>query len=141
MVVVLFVLGLSMVFNTTAAEVLDRALATGTHHALIKQFLYAVLGALLAAGVWFLGYDQFLRLSGYFLSWGHFARISLYPRNRSTDQRSASVARNWELLISAVRICQIPNSALFHSECASRQAPLHFKDFLIYSSKLPFRWD
>jgi cell division protein FtsW len=66
-VLVLFILGLSMVFNTTAAEVLDRSLESGTHHALGKQILYAILGSLLAVVVWFIGYDQFLRLSGHFL--------------------------------------------------------------------------
>lgn len=67
-VLVLFVLGLSMVFNTTSAEVLDRALAKSTHHAALKQILYAILASILAAGVWFVGFDQILRLSGFFLA-------------------------------------------------------------------------
>jgi cell division protein FtsW len=66
-VLVLFILGLSMVFNTTSAEVLDRALAKSTHHAAVRQLLYAILAGILAAGVWFLGFDQILRLSGFFL--------------------------------------------------------------------------
>ena len=77
-VLVLFVLGLSMVFNTTAAEVLDRALAKSTHQALIKQLLYAILGCGLAVGVWFLGYDQILRLSGYFLVASTFLLILVF---------------------------------------------------------------
>jgi cell division protein FtsW len=63
----LFALGLIMVFNTTAAEVLDRALDRSTHHALIKQILYAGLGALGAFGLWILGYEAILKLSGFFL--------------------------------------------------------------------------
>ncbi len=66
-ILVLFALGLLMVFNATSAEVLDRGLAKSTHHALIRQILYAFLGGLLAVGVWFLGYQEILRLSGYFL--------------------------------------------------------------------------
>lgn len=66
-VIILVVLGLSMVFNTSSAQVLDRSLAKSLHHALLKQVLYAVLGAFLAVGVWFLGYREILRLSGYFL--------------------------------------------------------------------------
>jgi cell division protein FtsW len=66
-VLVLFILGLAQVFNTTAAEVLDRSLKASVHHALVKQLLYAILAAVLAVGVWFLGFDQFLRLSGPFL--------------------------------------------------------------------------
>ena len=69
-VLVLFALGLSMVFNTSAAEVLDRSLPRSTHQALIRQILYAALGILAAVGIWFLGYDQILRLSGVFLGVG-----------------------------------------------------------------------
>jgi cell division protein FtsW len=63
-------MGLSMVFNTSAAEVLDRALPRSTHHALVKQVLYAVLGGIGAVGVWFFGYENLLKLSGYFLAAG-----------------------------------------------------------------------
>ncbi|HUD01841.1 MAG TPA: FtsW/RodA/SpoVE family cell cycle protein, partial [Rhabdochlamydiaceae bacterium] len=77
-VLVLFVLGLSMVFNTTSAEVLDRALDKSTHHAVIKQLLYAVLAGLLAAGVWFLGFEQILRLSGFFLGFVTFLLILVF---------------------------------------------------------------
>ncbi len=66
-VLVLFVLGLCMVFNTTSAEVLDRALPRSTHHAMMKQVLYAVLGSVAAVGIWFFGYENMLRLSGVFL--------------------------------------------------------------------------
>lgn len=59
-----------MVFNTSAAEVIDRSLARSTHHALIKQALYAVLGFFSAGGVWFLGYDNIVRLSRPFLVFG-----------------------------------------------------------------------
>jgi len=69
-VLVLFAMGLSMVFNTSAAEVLDRSLPRSTHHALIKQILYAVLGGIGAVGVWFLGYENILKLSGFFLAVG-----------------------------------------------------------------------
>lgn len=44
LVALLFAVGLVMVFNTTSAEVLDRFLDRSTHHALIKQMLYALLG-------------------------------------------------------------------------------------------------
>ncbi|HEX4839376.1 MAG TPA: putative peptidoglycan glycosyltransferase FtsW [Rhabdochlamydiaceae bacterium] len=77
-VLVLFILGLSMVFNTTSAEVLDRALAKSTHHALIRQLLYAILAGILAAGVWFLGFDQILRLSGFFLVFVTFLLILVF---------------------------------------------------------------
>lgn len=77
-VLVIFAIGLSMVFNTSSAEVLDRALDKSTHHALIKQILYAFLGGVLAVAVWFLGYDQILHLSGYFLAFGTVLLILVF---------------------------------------------------------------
>ncbi|HSW86025.1 MAG TPA: putative lipid II flippase FtsW [Rhabdochlamydiaceae bacterium] len=67
-VTLIFAMGLLMVFNTTAAEVLDRSLDRSTHQALIKQILYGILGTLGAIGVWFLGYQNILKLSGFFLA-------------------------------------------------------------------------
>jgi cell division protein FtsW len=63
-VVLLFALGLVMIFNTTSAEVLDRFLDRSTHHALIKQLLYAVVGGVGALGIWFVGYSNLVKLSG-----------------------------------------------------------------------------
>ncbi|HNA61693.1 MAG TPA: putative lipid II flippase FtsW [Rhabdochlamydiaceae bacterium] len=77
-VLVLFALGLSMVFNTSSAEVLDRALEKSTHHALVKQILYAILGCILAGVVWFLGYHQILQLSGYFLIFGTILLVAVF---------------------------------------------------------------
>lgn len=53
-----------MIFNTTSAEVLDRFLDRSTHHALIKQLLYAIVGGIGAVGVWFIGYQSLVKLSG-----------------------------------------------------------------------------
>jgi cell division protein FtsW len=63
-VVLLFALGLSMIFNTTSAEVLDRFSERSTHHALIKQLLYAAIGGIGAILVWFIGYQNLVKLSG-----------------------------------------------------------------------------
>jgi len=60
----IFSMGLLMVFNTTAAEVLDRSLPKDIHHALIKQILYAIVGSAFAYFVWSLGYQNLLKLSG-----------------------------------------------------------------------------
>ncbi len=59
----LFALGLMMVFNTSSAEVLDRALDRGTHHALFRQISYSCIGIIAAVVVWRIGYDNLLRLS------------------------------------------------------------------------------
>ena len=63
----IFAVGLLMVFNTTAAEILDRALDRDIHYAFIRQSLYAVLGIGCAIAVWFIGYKTLLNLSGYIL--------------------------------------------------------------------------
>lgn len=77
-VALIFAMGLLMVFNTTAAEVLDRSLERSTHHALIRQLLYAVLGGISAVGVWFLGYQQILRMSPFFLVLGTFFLVLVF---------------------------------------------------------------
>lgn len=63
----LFIMGLLMVFNTTSAEILDRAMDRDVHYALFRQLLYAVVGFLCAIMVWFAGYQTLLRLSGFLL--------------------------------------------------------------------------
>lgn len=64
LITLLFVMGLVMIFNTTSAEVLDRGLDRSTHHALIKQILYAAVGGIGCIGVWFIGYQHLVKLSG-----------------------------------------------------------------------------
>jgi len=62
-VAVIFALGLMMVFNTSSAEVLDRALDKSTHHALFRQIAYALVGVLLSFFIWKIGYDHLLKFS------------------------------------------------------------------------------
>jgi len=63
-VVLLFAVGLVMIFNTTSAEILDRFSDRSTHYSMIKQLLYAIVGIVCAAGIWFIGYQNLIRLSG-----------------------------------------------------------------------------
>jgi cell division protein FtsW len=69
-VFLLFAIGVLMVFETTAAEVMDRSLDRSTHHAFLKQLAYAVVAIGCATGVYFLGFENVLRLSGVFLFLG-----------------------------------------------------------------------
>ncbi|MCH9627423.1 MAG: putative peptidoglycan glycosyltransferase FtsW [Chlamydiales bacterium] len=73
-VILIFALGLVMVFNTSSAEILDRALDRSTHQALFRQIVYATIGLLLSILVWKVGYTHLLRLSPYLL---FFATLSL----------------------------------------------------------------
>ncbi len=63
-VALLFAVGLIMIFNTTSAEVLDRFLERSTHQALIKQLLYAAVGGIASFGIWFIGYQNLIKMSG-----------------------------------------------------------------------------
>ncbi|MFI5334069.1 MAG: putative lipid II flippase FtsW [Chlamydiales bacterium] len=77
-VLLLFAVGLVMVFNTTSAEVLDRGLDRNTAHALIKQIAYSVVGMIGAFLVWKTGYRQLLTWSGPLLLIGTFFLILVY---------------------------------------------------------------
>ncbi len=66
-VLLIFSMGLLMVFNTTSAEVLDRSLAQSTHFGLFKQLSYACIAVILAAIVGYFGYENLLRYSKVFL--------------------------------------------------------------------------
>ncbi len=63
----IFLLGILMVFNTTAAEVLDRSLDRSTTYAVLRQLVYALLAAFCAIGVYVLGYQNTVKLSGILL--------------------------------------------------------------------------
>lgn len=62
-VALLFSIGLLMVFNTTAAEIIDRSLTTSTHAALFKQIFSGFLGLVFGLLVYKLGYEFWLRWS------------------------------------------------------------------------------
>jgi cell division protein FtsW len=77
-VCLLFAMGLLMVFNTTAAEILDRAMDRDIHYAFIRQLLYAIVGFLCGFGVWLIGYQTLLRLSGPLLVFFSFLLVLVF---------------------------------------------------------------
>ncbi|MBI5272443.1 MAG: cell division protein FtsW [Chlamydiia bacterium] len=66
-VAILFSFGLLMIFNTTAAQIIDRSLALDTHVILLKQSLYGVVGLLSGFCIYRFGYEQVLRYSALLL--------------------------------------------------------------------------
>ncbi len=76
-VTLIFMIGILMVFNTTSAEVLDKA-SVDTNLALIKQVSYAVVGLLLGCFVNYLGYKNIIRLSPLFLLFCTFLLILVF---------------------------------------------------------------
>jgi cell division protein FtsW len=62
-VAILFSVGLLMVFNTTAAEIIDRSLNTNTHAALFKQIAYSLVGITAGLFIYRWGYENLIRWS------------------------------------------------------------------------------
>lgn len=60
---IIFSIGLVMVFNTTSAEVLNKSLDVSTNLALMKQFSYGIFGILLGILVLYIGYNKIIQLS------------------------------------------------------------------------------
>ena len=60
---ILFFIGLVMIYNTTSAEVIDRELATSPFAATIKQFLYAIFAAGICSIIWYVGYERLIEFS------------------------------------------------------------------------------
>lgn len=77
-VLVIFSLGLLMVFNTSSAEVLDRCLPHSLHHALVRQLIYAAIGVILAYCIWRVGYAHLLKLSPYLLIVGTILLVCVF---------------------------------------------------------------
>lgn len=59
----LFFVGLLMIFNTTAAEIIDRSLEVSTHTALLKQIGYGLVGIAAGMVVYRFGYENLIRYS------------------------------------------------------------------------------
>lgn len=61
--VILFAVGILMVFNTTSAEVLDRNLNVSTHHAIIRQLIYGCFGLVFSLLVYYFGPEKLLKMA------------------------------------------------------------------------------
>lgn len=66
-IILLFAVGALMVYNTTAAEILNRSIDRSLDYAFLKQMVYALFSVGCASLVFFLGFENVLRLSGFFL--------------------------------------------------------------------------
>ena len=62
-VALLFAVGLLMIFNTSAAEILDRSLPISTHTALLKQLIHGIVGIVLGFFVYSQGAQRWLSWS------------------------------------------------------------------------------
>jgi len=64
-VILLFALGVLMIFDTTSAEVIDKNLKLNTHYALHKQLIYGCLSVFLCLLIYFFGYQKLIEISPY----------------------------------------------------------------------------
>ncbi|MBM3201071.1 MAG: cell division protein FtsW [Chlamydiae bacterium] len=78
LVVLLFSAGLLMVFNTTSAELLDKGQEGQIYHALIKQFIASILGALAGLVIYSLGYKKVLSFTPSIFFLGILALILVF---------------------------------------------------------------
>ena len=86
----LFAIGLMMVFNTSSAEVIDRALAKSTHQALLRQVAFALIGIFFGFFIHKMGYDSLLRFSPYILICSLVLLIAVFVPPFSMARNGAS---------------------------------------------------
>src|ERR1700722_15325826 len=67
-VTLIFALGLLMVFNTSSAEILERALDRSIHQAVLRQIVYAFIGILCGVMISRVGYIHLLRFAPFMLT-------------------------------------------------------------------------
>ncbi len=131
-VAALFALGLMMVFNTSSAEILDRALNRNTHQALFRQIAYGAVGCLISLLVWRIGYDHLLKFSFPLLLLGIFLLVLVFVPGIGQIRNGA---RRW---IGIGHFTFQPSefvkylSLLFYVEyvCSQKEKNLKFRSFL-----------
>jgi cell division protein FtsW len=125
-VAMIFSIGLLMVFNTTAAEMLDRSVDGDTHAALLKQIFYACFGLLSGTVAWMLGYERILRWSPWFLGIITLLLIALFIPGVA---QSINGARRW---------LSIFGFSFQPSECAKILIPSVFIRWLLEQKEITF---
>jgi len=129
---IIFSIGLLMIFNTTSAEVLDRFLDRSTHQALLKQILYAFLGIGGAFLIWFLGYENILKLSGALL---FFTTLLLVFVLIPGIGQQINGARRWlgafGISFQPSEFAKVLIPLYFIQVICTRTGPFKFKNFFI----------
>lgn len=128
----LFSIGLLMVFNTTAAEVIDRSVEADTHAALFKQITYGFLGIAAGLLIYRLGYQRLIEHSEVLLI---FASILLVLVLLPGIGMKINGARRW-LGIFGIPIGQpsecikILMPAAYIHWFLKQEKPIRFKNFI-----------
>lgn len=77
-ILLIFSIGLLMVFNTTSAEVLNRGLEQSTKLGLFKQIGYGIFAFTVSSFLWFFGYEKVIKASPILLAIGTFFLILVF---------------------------------------------------------------
>ncbi len=67
-----------MIFNTTAAQIIDKSLDINTHKMLLRQLFYASFGTLLGSFIYQIGYERIIQKSSFALGLGTFLLVILF---------------------------------------------------------------
>ncbi|HSX12655.1 MAG TPA: FtsW/RodA/SpoVE family cell cycle protein, partial [Rhabdochlamydiaceae bacterium] len=125
-VALIFSMGIVMVFNTTAAEVIDRTLKQSTHEACLKQIFFAVIAFLGALLAWYIGYENILKISGPLLGFGTLLLILVFIPGIG---QQVNGAHRW---------IRIFGNSLQPSEFAKILIPLYYIHFVTKIKKIDF---
>ncbi|HSX04186.1 MAG TPA: putative peptidoglycan glycosyltransferase FtsW [Rhabdochlamydiaceae bacterium] len=125
-IALIFSMGIVMVFNTTAAEVIDRTLQQSTHQACLKQIFFASIALLGALLVWFIGYENMLKLSGPLLCLGTLLLLLVFIPGIGQQVNGAN------------RWIRIFGYSLQPSEFAKILIPLYYIHFVTTAKKIDF---
>ena len=113
-VTLIFSMGILMVFNISAAEVLDRKLDLSLYHALFKQTMYAAVSIAMAYLVFWIGYPFFLKFSGALLILATLLLVLVF------------VPGIGQQINGAHRWIRIFGNSLQPSECVKYLIPLYY---------------
>jgi cell division protein FtsW len=130
-VALLFSFGLLMIFNTSAAQIMDRSLEISTHAILMKQGIYGVMGIFLGWLIQKWGYQRLLRFSPYCLIAGTFLLALLFVPGIG---QTINGARRWlgifGLSFQPSEWIKIFLPAVYIQWVLSRSSPVCLKSFL-----------
>ncbi len=115
-----------MVFNTTAAEVIDRTLKQSTHQACLKQIFFALIAFLGALLVWQIGYENMLKMSGPLLCFCTLLLLLVFVPGIG---QQVNGARRW---------IRVFGYSLQPSEFAKVLIPLYYIHFVTNTKKIDF---
>jgi cell division protein FtsW len=134
---ILFSFGLLMIFNTTAAQIIDRSLEVDTHTVLLKQLFYGLVGVCLGAAVYRWGHEALLKMSPYSLIGATVLLALLFvPGIGQTINGSRRWLWLWGVSFQPSEFVKVLIPAVYIQWYLRQTPPISFKPFLQILLKL-----